>query len=88
MSRPVLSPLAGLARYRSHGDNEAALVAALECARVVAVLDGWADAEHTYEVSDMSCKLLIGGALHESFIAGTSDAARAAAARAIDAGEV
>ncbi len=101
MSRLALSPLAGLARYRSHGDNEAELIAALERARVVGVLDGWVagriDRDMSLDIHPPTGHTTVmlwanrgprGGRNYIAFRGPTPDAARAAAARAIEAGEV
>lgn len=72
---------------------------ALERARVVAVLDGWADKERgwhtseTWDKGDQAWLVMLHGPHSEigsepSFTGPTPDAARAAAARAIEAGEV
>lgn len=70
--------------------------AALERARVVAVLDGWAETSPGcgWRMTDMgstpTCTLYptVRTAEARHFTASTPDAARAAAARAIEAGEV
>lgn len=70
------------------GDYEL-IAQALERARVVGVLDAWAKARpcRGYMVSDTGC-VLYGTPGEPKYHGSTSDAARAAAAKAIEAGEV
>ena len=72
-----------------------AITEALERARVVAVLDGWAVTgrrnvpQVQRALSGPGWSVLVAGAERDYFFEGpTPDAARAAAARAIEAGEV
>lgn len=89
-----MSALAELARYRMTGVNETELLALLERARVVGVLDawylkqigpecsGWEGPIPSPEMNDSGQWFLLG------HFADSPDAARAAAAKAIESGEV
>ncbi len=91
------SPLGCLARYRRVGDNEQALIDALERARVVGVLDAFAEctgiepAVYRSQTPGLWCCDCDGFSNHDGnkvFRGPTRDDARAAAAKAIENGEV
>lgn len=78
----------------AQGEELEMIAAALERARVVGVLDGWAEKNSArYQLLSLGASLarvslVKQGAPACHFDANTPDAARAAAARAIEAGEV
>lgn len=97
----ALGMLTDMAAVRRDNENDALicneiLLAVLERARVVGVLDAWAGQsiqfawEYMMAMSrgEWMCRLWKGSAIVRSFAGHSADAARAAAAKAIEAGEV